>query len=162
LQQGEKLSLSVDFNTDAISNAFQYDIEYDTSVLRLLSVSGGSYNEYADGKIRYVAVGNSKTDNAVFVFYTKSAVTTDIKFTNICSANTKEYSYPDVTYSVTIDTATRGDVNNDGNIDTTDLAELKLYLAGITSDVNAFADYDCNGSVDTSDLAALKLYLAGV
>ena len=68
LQQGEKLSLSVDFNTDAISNAFQYDIEYDTSVLRLLSVSGGSYNEYADGKIRYVAVGNSKTDNAVFVF----------------------------------------------------------------------------------------------
>ncbi len=53
-----------------------------------------------------------------------------------------------------------GDCNSDGAIDTTDLAVLKLNLAG---DGEAGPGADCNGdgAVDTTDLAALKLFLAG-
>ncbi len=53
-----------------------------------------------------------------------------------------------------------GDVDNSGAIDTSDLASLKLYLAGI-GEVGENADCDANGSVDTGDLASLKLFLAG-
>ena len=55
-----------------------------------------------------------------------------------------------------------GDVNGDGKVDTTDLAVLKLYLAGVTQTISDGADVDKNGEIDTTDLATLKLYLAGV
>lgn len=59
---------------------------------------------------------------------------------------------------------TRGDINADGEINTSDLAELKLYLAGaITLNVIQLQAADISGDslVDTTDLATLKLYLAG-
>ncbi len=162
LQSGEKLSLSVTFNTDMESFAFMYDLQYDTSVLDFINVSGGMCNEYEKGKIRYANVGNGKSDSVAFAFRTKTSGKTDIKITNIYSADgVKEYSYPSVTYSVSIDAATRGDVNGDGKITTTDLAILKLYLAAIEKSISDFADYDKNGTVTTTDLASLKLYLAG-
>ncbi|MBE6739103.1 MAG: hypothetical protein E7565_02155 [Ruminococcaceae bacterium] len=58
-------------------------------------------------------------------------------------------------------TVVLGDVNGDGAVDTTDLAELKLYLAGLQTEVSEGADMDEDGSVDTTDLAMLKLLLAG-
>ena len=54
-----------------------------------------------------------------------------------------------------------GDVNGDGNIDTTDLAELKLNLAGINDEIGEGADLNGDGEINTSDLAELKLVLAG-
>lgn len=54
-----------------------------------------------------------------------------------------------------------GDVNNDGRVDTTDLAELKIYLAGSGGNVSDGADIDKDGTISTGDLARLKLYLAG-
>jgi hypothetical protein len=54
-----------------------------------------------------------------------------------------------------------GDCNNDKLIDTTDLAALKLNLAGL-GEVGLGGDCDGNGEIDTTDLAVLKLYLAGV
>ncbi|MBE6738846.1 MAG: hypothetical protein E7565_00845 [Ruminococcaceae bacterium] len=62
-------------------------------------------------------------------------------------------------------TYTIGDCNNDGSIDTTDLASLKLFLAAINdlSDVGKLgADLNEDGNVDTTDLAILKLKLAGI
>lgn len=56
----------------------------------------------------------------------------------------------------------RGDADGDGDADTTDLAELKLYLADIKKEIGEGADADDNGSVNTTDLAELKLILAGV
>ncbi len=56
----------------------------------------------------------------------------------------------------------RGDVNGDGKVDTSDLAALKLYLAGAEETTNEGADIDQNGKIDTGDLAGLKLHLAGV
>lgn len=57
-------------------------------------------------------------------------------------------------------TGVSGDVNGDGAMNTTDLAVLKLFLAGVGDDaINP--DVDGNGLNNTSDLAALKLMLAG-
>ena len=56
------------------------------------------------------------------------------------------------------------DLDGDKDIDTSDLALMKLHLAGArTLDEvgNLAADIDENGAVDTSDLAPLKLHLAG-
>ncbi|MBR2042722.1 MAG: leucine-rich repeat protein, partial [Clostridia bacterium] len=58
-----------------------------------------------------------------------------------------------------------GDCNGDYNVDTTDLAVLKLNLAGIgeLSDTGKLgADLNGDGSIDTTDLAKLKLKLAGI
>jgi hypothetical protein len=58
-----------------------------------------------------------------------------------------------------------GDVNGDGEVNTTDLASLKLYLAspGNLSEENKLcADINMDGNVDTTDLAMLKLKLAGL
>lgn len=161
LQMGEKLSLSVTFTTDTVCNAFQYELCYDTSALEFINASSGIYNEYESGKIKYVNVGNSKTDNVVFTFKTKKSGETDVVIANILSANNEEYTYSDVTFTLTVDPATRGDVDGNGKIDTTDLALLKLYLAGLNDGISDFADYDKDGEVSTSDLASLKLYLAG-
>jgi hypothetical protein len=55
-----------------------------------------------------------------------------------------------------------GDVNGDGNVDTTDLASLKLNLAGLSSEIGEGADLNGDGNIDTTDLAVLKLKLAGL
>ncbi len=52
-----------------------------------------------------------------------------------------------------------GDVNGDGIIDTTDLAGLKIYLAG-DGEVSDSADMNADATVDTTDLASLKIYLS--
>ena len=57
-----------------------------------------------------------------------------------------------------------GDCNSDGKVDTTDLAIMKLFLAGAgeLSDTGKLGgDLSGDGKVDTTDLAMLKLKLAG-
>ena len=58
-----------------------------------------------------------------------------------------------------------GDCNADSDVNTTDLANMKLFLAGISklaSSGELGADIDENGDVNTTDLAMLKLKLAGI
>ncbi|MBR2043760.1 MAG: DNRLRE domain-containing protein [Clostridia bacterium] len=55
-----------------------------------------------------------------------------------------------------------GDVNDDGKVDTTDLAMMKLHLATGSEINEANGDVDFDGIINTSDLANLKLFLAGV
>jgi hypothetical protein len=55
-----------------------------------------------------------------------------------------------------------GDANGDNAVDTTDLAVLKLYLAGMQKDINMGVDMNVDYKVDTTDLAGLKLKLAGL
>jgi hypothetical protein len=55
-----------------------------------------------------------------------------------------------------------GDCNNDGEINTVDLALMKLALSTNEYSDIALYDFDSNGVVDTVDLAKLKLYLAGI
>ncbi len=62
---------------------------------------------------------------------------------------------------------TLGDVNGDGAVDTVDLSDMKLYLAGALEDGKTFILDAANFNpeegegVDTVDLSALKLQLAG-
>ena len=63
---------------------------------------------------------------------------------------------------IEIVTSIPGDANGDGNVDTTDLAAMKLYLAGATNEIAPGVDADGSGVIDTGDLATLKLILAGL
>ncbi len=54
-----------------------------------------------------------------------------------------------------------GDANGNGIVDTSDLAVVKLFLAGSSEEINSFADINKNGVVDTADLGELKLKLSG-
>lgn len=55
-----------------------------------------------------------------------------------------------------------GDVNADGFCTASDLAVLKLYLAGAIEEIEIAADMDENGKINASDLAVLKLHLASL
>ncbi len=72
----------------------------------------------------------------------------------------------DVIYTaVYIFAYTLGDLNDDREVTTTDLAVMKLYLAGLSNlnDTELLAgDLNEDGAVDTTDLASLKLLLAGI
>ncbi|EPR07646.1 dockerin type I domain-containing protein [Ruminiclostridium papyrosolvens] len=59
---------------------------------------------------------------------------------------------------------TLGDLNNDGSVDSTDYALLKMHMLNITpltGDALKNADVDRNGQVDSIDFALLKKYLLG-
>ncbi|MBR2043490.1 MAG: hypothetical protein IJ946_04040 [Clostridia bacterium] len=57
----------------------------------------------------------------------------------------------------------QGDLDGDDEVNTSDLAGMKLYLAGTLKDINVMAaDLNADQYVNTSDLATLKLFLAGI
>ncbi len=79
---------------------------------------------------------------------------------NAASACTLKISTESPTGSAVI----TGDLNGDGGISATDLAQLKLYLIGrITLSENAVAAADTNGDggITTTDLARIKLHIVG-
>lgn len=55
----------------------------------------------------------------------------------------------------------KGDVDGNGTVNASDLAYLKLFLAGSGIEVGSAADYNGDGEVNATDLAYLKLHLAG-
>ncbi len=71
--------------------------------------------------------------------------------------NTSHLSYYAI---ISEDDVLLGDANGDGKIDTTDLAVMKLHLAGLSGDIAEGIDMNADGIVNTTDLAELKLYLA--
>ncbi|MBR2043159.1 MAG: hypothetical protein IJ946_02340 [Clostridia bacterium] len=162
-QNGDTVVFTVTFTCPSYMNAFSYTVSYDPAALDFVSTSAQVYNAQTEGVIYYALAGNSRITTETFTFCTKTVGETEIKVTDILSADSNEYSYPDTVYSLKVLRPTRGDVDDNGKVDTSDLAALKLYLAGIGADINnQYADMDSNEQVDTSDLAALKLYLAGI
>ena len=85
---------------------------------------------------------------------------------NTTGKQTVTVSYKDKTafFDIYIVEGDPGDVNGDGKKDTTDLAALKLYLAGVGDDnivkQPGYADCNCDQVINTADLAWLKLSLA--
>ncbi len=55
----------------------------------------------------------------------------------------------------------RGDVDGNGKVNASDLAYLKLFLAGNGTNLGDAADYNGDGAINATDLAFLKLHLAG-
>ncbi|MBE6739729.1 MAG: hypothetical protein E7565_05370 [Ruminococcaceae bacterium] len=75
------------------------------------------------------------------------------------------YQGNDAEFDVTVILTQKGDINCDGNVDTTDLAILKLFLAGIndlSEEALLSGDMNDDGNIDTTDLAIIKLELAGI
>ncbi len=61
--------------------------------------------------------------------------------------------------------ASVGDVNGDGTVNVSDLAQLKKYIAGLLNDTEineCYPDTDENGIVNVADLAQLKKMLVGL
>jgi ribosomal protein L21E len=74
-----------------------------------------------------------------------------------CEGNAVYTAVYDVLYTL-------GDCNADGNVDTTDLATMKLFLAGLSdlSDIGLLAgDLNGDGKVSADDLASLQKVLVG-
>ena len=80
---------------------------------------------------------------------------------------------PDINYTLTVNadaiTYTKGDVNNDGNIDSTDVFEMMYSCAlkavgkttGLLEGENFLAaDIDENGTLDSTDIFYEMLYIA--
>ena len=66
-----------------------------------------------------------------------------------------------ITVEAAVSEGIPGDIDENGAVNTTDLALLKLALAGGGTDTLPNADFDSDGVVNTTDLAKLKLFLAG-
>ncbi len=54
-----------------------------------------------------------------------------------------------------------GDADGNGKVETSDLAVVKLFLAGNSHTINSFADMNKDGTINTADLGELKLKLSG-
>lgn len=160
LQVGEKVILNITFDAGRQVQAFGYTVEYDADKISFVSTSDGMGNNYESGKVRYINTGNGTTFTVSFVFRAKAAGQISININDITAADLDEHYYSSVTYNFTVDKATRGDADGDGVVNTTDLAALKLYLAGAASQINDLADYNKDSFINTTDLASLKLYLA--
>ncbi|MBR2043160.1 MAG: dockerin type I repeat-containing protein [Clostridia bacterium] len=84
-----------------------------------------------------------------------------LRFTDGEWTYTSEKPYPTPLADL-IKTTLMGDVDGDTLVNTTDLALMKLFLAGIGSIDEVAGDLNADTRVDTTDLAMLKLKLAGV
>ncbi len=100
------------------------------------------------GDIRFIETDLTEGEHTVYVVFTYSDSST-------CRSDT-------VTFTVAGVQWINGDVDGDGTVNTSDLAALKLYLAGEMDGIGKGADMDNNANVDTGDLAALKLKLSGM
>lgn len=72
---------------------------------------------------------------------------------------------PDLFQDVVEPVQTLGDLNNDGSVDATDYALLKMHILNITpltGDALKNADVDKNGEVNAIDFAVMKKYLLGI
>lgn len=84
----------------------------------------------------------------------------------LCAASLSVVSFFSAVSAETVSEGTQtilpGDVNEDGAVDSTDLAKYKMYLLGSIDSLPLQAgDIDRNGSIDSLDFAALK-HLLGI
>ena len=84
-----------------------------------------------------------------------------LRFTEGDWTYTNEMPYPTPLIDI-LTSVTYGDVDGDGVVNTTDLAAMKLFLAGVGEADEKGADLNGDKVINTTDLAALKLLLAGV
>ncbi len=161
VQKGETLQVKVTFDAGKPVYAFEYVLTYDTERLELIGVTDGQYNESEKGRVYVVNFASSSKNTVYFNFKTKKAGATTLNITDALAASaTEEIKFQNVSRTVTVDSPTRGDANGDGTVDTTDLALLKLYLAGEAEEIDDLSDYNRDSVIDTTDLALLKNYLS--
>ncbi len=103
-----------------------------------------------------VNIAHLSTDWEIVKQPTKTEEGERVKFCYYCADIVERQTIP------TLSDVILGDANGDGKVNTTDLADLKLYLASINHDISIGVDLNSDKKVDTVDLAELKLVLAGL
>ncbi len=120
---------------------------------------------YAEGKLVYEV-----ENTAIATVTTAGKLTAHSNGTTYVTvkstADASVYKMLKVTVNGDSVTVIKGDVNRDGIVDTTDLSDMKLYLANALPSEKIFdkaaANLNEDDVVDTVDLSALKLKLAGI
>lgn len=182
-QKGDNVSVRVLIKNNPGIWGMDLKISYDKSALTLESVENGDFysdTEWTPGNLKsdiyilsYEADGlyditKESGTLAVLNFKVRDTAAEGDYFINATynAGDIINIKFDDIIFDienskVTVEEKSNfGDCNGDGKIDTTDLASLKLYLAG-AGEAGSGADCNGDGMVDTTDLAALKLYLAG-
>lgn len=140
-------------------------IENITIAKELDYIGDGTFNLCEN--IKHVYYRGSHSDKEMMYIGSNAYLTDALWFYNSCIGAKNHVAAGDskTCYVCGALLSKRGDLNNDGEIDTTDLATLKLFLAGMSEldDLGRYgADFNEDGKIDTTDLAMLKLRLAGI
>ena len=156
-------------------NIYVYDTHHD--VVNPLQIEREEGNYYfglnmKGKKITYITSRTNIRENVIEGSYTLSGhfLVTDwevikyptetedglrVKRCYFCGETVESQTIPSLSQDV------KGDADGNGKVDTSDLAKMKLFLAGASKEISSMADVDSSGKVDTSDLAKMKLFLAG-
>lgn len=135
------------------------------NVLRVYSLCTGESLKACFGKSSYATInqayafGNLSEDGISKIKSLEELPT--LRFDGGKWTYGREKPYPSALADL-IKTILLGDLNSDGNVNTNDLAVMKLFLVG-RDEADEFAgDMNGDGKIDTTDLAVLKLKLVGI
>lgn len=160
---GETFALTLKVKNNKQFFAHSFKIEYDSTAVSLQTQE--NCNVIKDGVARVALTCSSTTSletELQFVVLTQKNATFKITEITVSDGN-EEYYYNDISETFNNVTAVKGDLDQSGTVDVTDLALLKKEVAGISPIKNsALSDYDSNGMVDVTDLALLKKFIAGI
>ena len=104
-------------------------------------------------------------ESACVVAYSTDGGATYIQLTGSGSGDTSSFTLPATDGDVTVAVVLKGDVMLSGDVDTTDVTQLKRFIAG-KRDLNPLqflaADVTGEGKVNTTDVTQLKRFIAGL
>lgn len=189
------ISITVTYNngnTEIVTGGYDTSYDFSTAGTKTVTVSYGGFSDTFEVNVETPSITLSDNEKIVILdkTYRISAdtlpegvnVVWESEDQNIATVEdgvvtakaegettiTASFVYNGTTYKASCVVTVKkllGDINDDGVVNTTDLAQLKLHLVGATVLENkalAVADVSQDGAVDTTDLALMKLYLAGV
>ena len=173
---GENVKIPVKIENNTGFSVGIVRVKYNVESVMLKAVSCGDVTE--DITVGYIGEGelnvlvslaeDEYTKNGVLFYLevalTENAVSGKIELSydpqNDFSAENGDRVFFNISGgALTVENMVMGDANNDGDVNTMDLALLKLYLAGEDKQVSMAVDMNGDGVITTTDLAKLKLLL---
>ena len=141
---------------DRPQGKYYYGLNMDGKNITYLASADDLLHNVVEGEyVLGVDIKHLSTDWEIIKNPTETEDGEKVKFCYYCADIVERQTIP------ALSSVVLGDANSDRDINTTDLAVLKLYLAGINKEIGIGADMDRDGAINTKDLATLKLKLAG-
>ena len=181
---GENVTVKVNVENNPGLAAFRFYMDYDTSLLNVVSINQGS--ALADGSLRHnltIADGkliviwdypeNSLADGELFeITFTVSenAPVGEIPLTiyydaeDVCNEDLENVEFSVIEGGITVFDTVYGDINSDGSINMKDKLLLSKYLANsisFTDSQLAAADVYKDGAINMRDALLFNQYLTG-
>ena len=181
---GETVTVTVSMKNNPGFGGMAYDIEYDSTILELVSYEIGLGNAICTDSgvgtytnkvnLQYAGTSNITGDGALVTLTFKikasapegtaliSIVPEDGTFFTYEGRNEKDFDVSCVIGGVKVVKYISGDINGDGKVNNRDAARLLQKLAGWDVDyVDATLDVNGDGKVNNRDAARILQYLAG-